>query len=120
MVFGDGNPERRTDSAVQWWEMGGNRINGVTLRPRTLWMENIEWRERDRGGGERVCSFLLSGPSVVKSQKHAPVKLQPFVLSTDAVLLCVNVCFWYVPMRMRSAANKESKEWEEELGRVSH
>ena len=33
---------------------------------------------------------------------------------------CVNVCFWYVPMRMRSAANKESKEWEEELGRVSH
>ena len=30
---------------------------------------------------------------------------------------CVNVCFWYVPRRMRSA-NKESKEWEEELGRV--
>ena len=52
MVFGDGNPERRTDSAVQWWEMGGNRINGVTLRPRTLWMENIEWRGRETGEEE--------------------------------------------------------------------
>ena len=32
---------------------------------------------------------------------------------------CVNVCFWYVPRRMRSAANKGGREWEEELGRVS-
>ena len=33
---------------------------------------------------------------------------------------CVNVCFWFVPRRLRSAAaNKESREWKEELGRVS-
>ena len=33
---------------------------------------------------------------------------------------CVNVCFWYVPRRMRSAAaDRGGREWEEELGRVS-
>ena len=31
---------------------------------------------------------------------------------------CVNVCFWYVPKRMRAAPNKGSGEWEEELGKV--
>ena len=34
---------------------------------------------------------------------------------------CVNVCFWYVPRRLRLATTtiKGSKEWEQELGRVS-
>ena len=69
MVFGDGNPERRTDSAVQWWEMGGNRINGVTLRPRTLWMENIEWRERQgrRRAGLPISSVWYFGSQISKT-----------------------------------------------------
>lgn len=31
---------------------------------------------------------------------------------------CVNVCFWYVPERMREAENRGSREWEQELGKV--
>lgn len=30
---------------------------------------------------------------------------------------CTNVCFWYVPRRLRGQAR--TTEWEQELGRVS-
>ncbi len=30
---------------------------------------------------------------------------------------CVNVCFWYVPKRLRNV--ERDRQWEEELGKVS-
>ncbi|XP_015789794.1 glutamate decarboxylase-like [Tetranychus urticae] len=76
-----------------------------------LW---LMWRSKGDTGYEKHIDHLFDMTHyLVKRLKEEKDKFHLIWPEPE----CVNVCFWYIPTRLRN--NEKNREWEQELGRIT-
>jgi len=76
-----------------------------------LW---LQWRARGMSGFEKQINHLMDLTRYqVEKLKSEPEKFYLIVSEPE----CTNVCFWYIPTRLRS--EKRDHWWQDELGRAT-